>query len=112
MLALVPNPNRLGEREVPFCFVAVSGQVSPNKIYLANAMVVDWQLRLKKVKVKEGECPWYQPSTQAVNLRTFFAHMSKCHNWQFSEVNLKDFTGALDGVLKAEFARRFLEWVS
>ena len=112
MLEPVKNPSSLGSAEVPFCFVACSGITSQQKILLGNGMLVDWQLNLTKKKFKEGECPWYQPSTQGTNLRTFFGHMSKCYDWKFSEKDLKNFEGCLDGVLKIEFDRREKEWVS
>ena len=112
MLEMVENPNKRSATEVHRVFVVCSGPPTRNKVMVANAMVVDWQLSLKKKSVKENECPWYQPSSQGTDLRTFFGHMAKYHNWQISDVDLKGFDGSLDGVLKTEFQRREKEWVS
>ena len=82
MLEEVPNPNYVpgnGTETVPRALVSVSGHVSQPKLMLANAMVVDWQVDLKKVMVGPNDkFPYYQPSSQATELRTFFAHMKKC----------------------------------
>jgi len=112
MLEMIENPNKGGATEVHRVFVVCAGYPTRNKVMVANAMVVDWQLSLMKKKVKPNECPWYQPSTQGTDLRTFFGHMAKYHDWQISDVDLKGFDGALDGVLKTEFQRREKEWVS
>jgi len=118
MLETVENPNRLGGlSEVPFCFVVCSGAITQVKILLMNAMLVDWQLNLKKKRVSPGNidtntCPYYQPSTQATELRTFFGNMTKYYDWQVGQSHFKNFDGALSGVLAAEFTRREGLWVS
>ena len=116
MLKEVTNPNYTpGSRQpknVPLAFVAMAGKLLPEKIMVCNHMMVDWQLRLKKKKTKENGCPWYQPNTQAVYLRTFFSHMAKNHSWNIGESELKGFEGSLNAVLKELFAQRYEEWVS
>ena len=116
MLRNVKNPHYVpgnGLIEVPFAFVSVAGPISKKKLMLANEMLKDWQLKLeKKVKVKDGECRFYQPSTQNVELRTFFGHMSKCHDWQFSETELRGFKGSLTGVIQEMYAQRLEKFVS
>ena len=57
-------------------------------------------------------CPFYQPSTQNVELRTFFAHMARTHNWQFNENDLKGFTGSLDAVIAELYDQRLKKYVS
>ena len=116
MLQNVRNPQFVvgnGSPEVPFAFPSVAGIPSRKKLLLADAMLCDWQLNLKKkVDVKDGECPFYQPSTQNVELRTFFGHMSKHHDWQFSDSELKGFKGSLYGVIQEMYAQRLEKYVS
>lgn len=97
---------------MPLAFVLLSGNVTHDKIMLCNNMVVDWQVRIKKKKFKEGDCPWYQPNTQAVLFRTFISHMGKKHSWNIGESDLKGFEGCLNAVLKETFAQRYETWVS
>jgi len=116
MLKSVKNPQFVvgnGSPEVPFAFPSVAGIPTRKKLHLANAMICDWQLNLrKKGVVKDGECPYYQPSTQNVELRTFFGHMSKHHDWQFSDNELKGFEGSLYGCIQEMYAQRLEEFVS
>ena len=115
MLEMEKNSNKVRVRssdEVPTAFSTCAGTPNQVKILLANAMIVDWQLNLRKKKFDEHECPFYQPSTQSVGVRTFFGHMKKYYDWQINENDLKNFPGSLDAVLKKEFQRREKEWVS
>jgi len=116
MLKTVKNPQFVvgnGSPEVPFAFPSVAGIPTRKKLHLANAMICDWQLNLrKKGVVKDGECPYYQPSTQNVELRTFFGHMTKHHDWQFSDSELKGFEGSLYGCIQEMYAQRLEEFVS
>ena len=116
MLEEVPNPNYVpgnGTETVPRAFVSVSGHVSQPKLMLANAMVIDWQVNLKKVMVGPNDkFPYYQPSSQATELRTFFAHMKEIHDWNFSENDLLGFKGCLNGVISKLFQQRLKKYVS
>ena len=116
MLKNVKNPQFVvgnGSSVVPFAFVAVSGFPSRKKLMLANAMLIDWQINLRKKTTKKDEvCPFYQPSTQNVEMRTFFAHMAKMHDWQFSESELKGYKGSLTGVIQEIYAQRLEKYVS
>ena len=116
MLRSVKNPQFVvgnGSSVVPFAFVAVSGSPSKKKLMLANAMLIDWQINLRKKNTKNDEvCPFYQPSTQNVEMRTFFAHMAKMHDWQFSEAELKGYKGSLTGVVQEMYAQRLEKYVS
>ena len=57
MLEMVEHLNKDGSSEVHRVFVVCTGSPTRNKVLVANAMVVDWQLNLKKKIVKEDECP-------------------------------------------------------
>ena len=117
MLEPVENPNyapgNSSSKTVPRAFVAVAGNVTRAKLMLCNAMTVDHQVNLKRVRKKKGskyDC--YAPSTQAVELRTFFSHMSKMHDWRMTEKDLSGFKGSLAGVMEKIFEQRQEKYVS
>jgi len=113
MLEIVPNTNRrVGPKLVPLAYLACAGNPTQDKQLLGNAMLADWQLRVKKKNPKTDECPWFQPTSQAVDIRTFMGDMKKTFNWQFGVEDLKNFKGALESVTSQEFQRRYNEWVS
>ena len=53
MLEMVENPNKGGSTEVHSVFVVCAGQPTRNKVLVANAMAVDWQLSLKRKMLKK-----------------------------------------------------------
>ena len=117
LLVEVKNPNYTPgnsfSKTVPRAFVAVAGERSRAKLMLCNALVVDHQVNLKKIrKLKTDEFEYYHPSTQAVELRTFFAHMNTMHDWRYTEKDLSGFKGSLQGVMKEVFAQRLKKYVS
>ena len=80
---------------------------------LCNALVVDHQVNLKKIrKLKTDEFEYYHPSTQAVELRTFFAHMNTMQDWRYTKKDLSGFKGSLQRVMKEVFAQRLKKYVS
>lgn len=92
---------------MPYVFKACAGPPTKAKIQLVNALLVDWQLPLKKKVMQKGtECPYYAPSTQAIEFRTFMGRMRTQYGWQVTENDLRGFEGAFHGVMEAEFARR------
>ena len=111
MLELVDNPSLVGERKVPRCFIALSGPRTQNKKLVMNKLLVDWQIETKLKKVEPDECPFYKPSTQAMNLRSFMSYMKSTYDWQIQLGDLKGFNGAVVGVIKELFAIRHKEWV-
>ena len=67
---------------------------------LANRTVRDWQLRLKKKKLKKGKCPSYAPSSLNVERRTFLSTRMACdYEWQWNENSLLGFDGCLDSAI-------------
>ena len=135
MLQLVKNPQYRGRtgknasaiEYVPRCFLTLGGDLTAEKIDLANQMIRDWQLGLKKkVKKKtnkkkinidekdekEEECPYYQPLTQSAELRMFFGHMKHFYYWQFTMKTFKGFEGSVSATAKQIFNQRYEEWVS
>ncbi len=117
MLQLVANPHRnipRAPKEVPRAFVVCSGHpVTQEKILLANKMIVDWQIDLKKVKItKENGLPVYATTTQNTELRVFFAFMKRMHNWQFVKKNFRGFEGSVAGVNKELYGQRAVQHVS
>ena len=119
MLQLVKNPQFL--ENVPRCFLTLAGDLTAEKIDLANQMIRDWQLGLKKKKSnlkkantddKENECPYYQPQTQSAELRMFFGHMKHFYSWQFTMKTFKGFEGSVSATAKKIFNQRYEEWVS
>ena len=69
--------------KAPLILLAIGGEKSNEKLQLANLSLIDWQAATrKKANTKKKPlganttdcddlCPWYQPSTQNVHLRTF-----------------------------------------
>ena len=107
VLKPVENPFTRNKNErIPHLFVLCSGPMDRKKRDLANRAVVDWQLRLKKKKVKKGKCPWYAPSSQNVERRTFLSKMTRDYEWQWNENNLSGFDGCLDSVIAGTYAAR------
>jgi hypothetical protein len=118
LLEDVPNPQYTGldrqhSQTIPKAFLIVSGTLDPMKVKLCNFMLVDWQINLKKKRVKKSDpFEWYQPSTQSMQLRTFLAHMKSVHNWKFEASNFSKFEGCLNGVINTIFEQRREEFVS
>ena len=116
LLEPVPNPfkktGRAESKTAPLLFLEIGGDLNQTKISLANRAICDWQIRLKKKKPKEGECPFYQPSTQSMELRSFFGHMSRQYHWQITEKSLTGFDGALFHVMAEVYSQREKTWVS
>ena len=117
MFEEVDNPNHIqlqtGSMEkVPRCFVALSGPITPQKRQLVNAICKDWQMRLKKTRFKDGECPWYAPGCQNAEFRAFLAVMARRHDWRYVESDFRHFEGCMNGAMKALYEERHEEWVS
>ena len=118
VLKAVENPNfnyfdADSQKYVPLCFVICSGRREKKKIHLANAMLVDYTLKLQmKRPNKDKSCPYYKPSSQNVKLRTLFGRLSNYHGWEMGEGDFKGFKGALSGVLQEIYAKREKEFVS
>ena len=89
-----PFKGRNKAEYIPHLFVLCSGPMDSKKRDLANRTVVDWQLCLKKKKLKKGKCPWYAPSSQNVERRTFLSRMARDYEWQWNENNLSGFDGS------------------
>ena len=116
---LVPVPNRYyipgrkySAQNVPRFFDLLSGDKTPSKTQMANSLLVDFSLKHKKRRFKEGDCPWYSPVTQSTELRVMLAHMTKNYGWQYTELDFKGFEGCLNGVLQTMYEQRLKEWVS
>ena len=117
MLVEVDNPYFNGTstehlEKVPLAFTEVSGAISPLKTQLANSMLVDWMLTVKKEKSQDDVCEFFQPSTQNLMLRTFFPFMSRVHNWKFTTSSFSNFEGCLSGVMKSIYEQRRVLFVS
>lgn len=117
MLELIPNPFTMigaGEREpeIPRLIVAISGDREPCKQELANRAFCCWQTRAKKAKCAEGECPFYQPSSQNMELRTLIGKLKAKYNFKYVLGDFNQFPGSLGSVLKALYSQRLEEWVS
>ena len=119
-LKMVENPffcptqaGSLRPKEVPHAYVLVAGDKSQHKREMINAMVVDWQVDLRKTKLKKGQtCPFYSPVTQNGIVRTFFAFMKDNHGWQYTDTDFRGFTGSLNSVLSVLYDERFQQFVS
>lgn len=117
MLVMVDNPfPSLGSEEkvdqIPRILIAISGEKDVRKQELANRVFCCWQVRLKKVKYGPKDCPFYQPSCQNAELRTFIGRLKSRYNFQFVLGDFNHFPGSLGSVLKALYAKRLDEWVS
>ena len=125
MLEPTSNPNFIaGEKnstkEVAMAFVAIAGEKTSQKLRLANAMFCDWQLNLKMKKKKRKKadenfsdpCPFYQPSTQNMELRAFFGRLKKHHNFKFRQEDFSGFHGSLNGMMEEIYEQRVEQYVS
>ena len=107
----VPGPS--AKKMVPKLFSILSGSKTKAKIQLCNLLLVDWQMDVKlATKVKEGDCPWKQPSTQNTEFRSFLSHMNKKYGWEYKDSDFKNFEGAVNGVLSNLYKERQVKWVS
>ena len=86
--------------------------LTEDKIQIFNLMLVDWQISLKKEKVKDGECPWYQPSTQRKDYFTFWGMMNRTYKVKATVNDFQRFDGSVWKVMGAEIKKREKEWVS
>ena len=89
---LVPTVVKLPNGDsatVPLFVKILSGPKNQAKLELMNKLLIDWQAVTKK-KGANQVCPWYQPTTQAQRLRTFFGSMAKRFLWQ---ITLDDLSG-------------------
>ena len=94
-------------------FVQIGGDLTHDKICLANKALCEWQVRLRmKKKPKDGECPFYQPSMQSMELSSFFGHMARKYDWEITEKDLSGFDGALSCVMEEVYMQLEKIWVS
>ena len=120
MLKKVKNPfhNRFLGNSSPYVhriFVEMSGRPTNDKKALINQALVDWQVALRKKKEvadEEKECPFYQPSTQNLELRTFFGVMKDHYNFHYVLKDFNKFQGSLGGVLSKLYQARVQKYVS
>ena len=88
ILELVDNPYYMelasgsSMEHVPRCFVVLSGNVTNDKIKLANNMAIDWQMHHKKSESKKGLAPG-----TPVNPRTW-NFVLLLHTWQSITVGI------------------------
>ena len=112
LLKPVALTRRGQKKQVPAIVKLLAGEIDDTKLMIANRALVDWQVSLKLVKPKREGCPWYAPTTQATDYRTFFGRMNKEYGWQFNEAHFKNFEGCVDAVMAEAFQQREREWVS
>ena len=121
--ARVENPFKFGSfgegylTVVPRIFVDLTGDVSFQKVRLANRVLCSWQDEYKKKKAggkddDRDNCPYYQPSSQNHMLRVFFAGMNKRFGWQLGMDDLSGFPGSLTAMLAKKYSERKAIWVS
>ena len=105
LLKLVDNPFRRGPPKIPQLYKVISGrpETDSEALQLVNRVMVDWVLVYKKVRIKEGECPYYSPSSTMTAIRSLFAYLGKACGWVIAYNDLKGFDGCLDAVLENLF---------
>ena len=118
MLVEVPNPYYdmgMGYtlKKIPRIFTMLGGARTNAKRDLANQVLRDWQVAVrKKKKVDEKKvCPFYSPSTQNLELRTFMAKLKDQYSFQYVLKDFVGFEGSLGGVMAAVYKQRYEEWV-
>ena len=85
---------KLGQQQVcPALIQILAGDFDGTMVMIANRALVHWQLGLKMVKPGPGGCPWYAPTTQSVDYRTFFGRMRKDYGWKLNEGHFKGCQG-------------------
>ena len=97
---------------LPRVLKAFSGKLERNEIEIFNHMLVDWQISLQKERVKDGECPWYQPSTQRKDYFTFWGALNRHYGFKSQWSDFKKFDGSVWRVMGAEIKKREKKWVS
>ena len=112
LLAPVSVKRRGKTKTIPALFAILAGNTTRDKIELANRAIVDWQIRVRKKLVGKKGCPWFQPSSQATDYKTFLARMSADYEWQLVQSDFNGFVGSVDAVLEKLFQERRVEWVS
>ena len=98
--------------KAPMILIAIGGEKDNDKLQLANLSLIDWQAATRKKvnpqgkkREKDDPCPWYQPSTQNVHLRTFFGTVQRVFGWQFQQSDF-NFSAGLNGFIKDLYACR------
>jgi len=114
LVKTVPNPfRRGGPEEIPNVFVVCSGPKTPDKVDLANKVVVTWQLDFKKKRPSaDSECPYYSPASTNGQLRIFFAALKSQYGWEIGMEDLSNFKGSLTATLKDLYNEREVKYVS
>ena len=117
VLKSIPNPNYNSKmpdhlKEVPLLYKLLSGATTMDKKKLVNNVAIDWQMYLKKTRVKEGECPYYECEVQNMEFRAFLSYMAKTHGWCWCYSDFAIFDGSLNAVMKTIYNKRFEEWAS
>lgn len=120
MLELVDNPNRIlgcndTDARIPRFLAEIGGEKDEDKMLLANLVLVEWSLAVKKVKpIKDPatEFPWLQPSAQNVMIRTLFGRLKKYYNFQYDKSDFCGWTGCLGGALAKLYSQRHKKYVS
>lgn len=90
-----------------------SGPKTPDKVDLANKVVVTWQLDFKKKRPSaDSECPYYSPASTNGQLRIFFAALKSQYGWEIGMEDLSNFKGSLTATLKDLYNEREVKYVS
>ena len=99
------------EVEIPRIFSVLAGEVTNEKVAIANKSLVTWQAMTKKKSTSKQsqQLPWYQPVTQSQRLRTFFSTCQQQYRWQLS---IDDFnsSGQLGPFMSSLFEERRLQY--
>lgn len=119
MLEMIPNPfYTIGCEDhnatIPRILKFISGPPCAEKKNIANRAFCVWQSRLKKKNAGKDPkaCPFYQPSCQNMELRTFMGKLKAMYDFHYVLGDFKNFKGSLGGVMKTLYAQRFEKWVS
>ena len=109
---IVANKKELGEyaevvpddkwegRLVPKLFKILGGTKTQAKIVMASNLL--WRLLkdMKNTRAKEGECPYLEPDTENVKLRTLMAVMKEEYNWEYQLDRDFNFEGGFAGRMR------------
>ena len=123
LLKKVKNPyynpiinGRRGIQYVPLILVEMGGAPTPEKQALANKALVEWMVSVKKKNADKLDdtkvCPFYQPSTQNLQLRTFMSVLKDNYNFNYTLSDFKKIDGSLAGALAKFYAQRAEKYVS
>ena len=91
---------------IPRVFKVFAGNLTTREIILFNAMLVDWQLNMKKKRIKVGESAWFCLSTHIKTYVSFWRGLKENYHFESNIEDFQEFQGSVWQVIHQTIARR------